>query len=62
LLIIIYPNKNEEAKRRPYHLTAKEPIRNISGFASQGMTSKCIIEMLTISPKVEIIIYDHNQK
>jgi hypothetical protein len=46
--MIIYPNRKDEANNNPYHLTAKEPIigrlkRNISGFTSQGITSKCII-------------------
>jgi hypothetical protein len=61
LLIIIYPKKKEEANNRPYHLTAKAPILNISGFTSQGTISKCIINRLILLPKVENIIIDHNQ-
>jgi len=39
---MIYPKKKDDAKRRPYHLTAKEPIRNISGLTSQGTIWKSI--------------------
>jgi hypothetical protein len=56
-----YPNKKEEANNNPYHLTAKAPIRNISGFTSQGTISKCIVNRFTLSPKIENIIIDHNQ-
>jgi hypothetical protein len=64
---MIYPNRKDEANNNPYHLIAKEPIigrlkRKISGFTSQGITSKCIINHFTLMPKVENIIIDHNQK
>ena len=60
--MIIYPNKKDDANNRPYHLTAKEPIRNISGFTFQGITSKCITNRFSLVPKVENIIIDQNQK
>jgi hypothetical protein len=62
LSIIKYPNKKDDANNSPYHLTAKEPIRNISGFTSQGITSKCIINLFSLLPKVENIIIDQNHK
>jgi hypothetical protein len=40
--MIIYPKKKEEAKSKPYHLTANDPILKISGFGSHGIISRCI--------------------
>jgi hypothetical protein len=56
--MIIYPNKKDEANNNPYHLTAKAPIRNISGLTSQGTISKCIIYILILVSKVENNIID----
>jgi hypothetical protein len=56
--MIIYPNKKDEANNNPYHLTAKAPIRNISGLTSQGTISKCIINRFTLPAKVDNIIID----
>lgn len=59
--MIIYPKKNDEANSSPYHLTATDPIRKISGFTSQGIIKKCIDNCLIISKgkniKLQILFY-----